>query len=119
MGKSMATETKETKTKAQRALELKAKLASLEEEAKTELLETANQTIKELADLGFTYHLLSDAEFKAHQTSNPAPGRPKSPKPPKDPSVPPKPCKQCGSLEHDARFHRAENIARKKAEAQA
>lgn len=106
----------EQKTKAQKAIEMKAKLAALEEEAKNELLEGVNQMLKDLQELGFVYHLLSDADLTARQTQNLPSGKLKTQKTAKDPSAPKKPCKQCGSLEHDARFHRAENLARKKAE---
>src|ERR1035441_1246240 len=56
MGKSMA-EVKETKTKSQKARELKEKYDTLVAEAKQEQLDAITASIGELKELGFVYTL--------------------------------------------------------------
>ncbi len=111
-------DTKEVKTKAQRALEMKQKLIALQEEAKTELLDTANQAIKELAELGFSYRLLSEEEFTATQRPASAPTKratrstPKAKEPAPGPSAnfdSSKECPICKIKGHDGRAHRSQD----------
>lgn len=75
--------------------------AALLDNAKAEALTKVNSALETLNSLGFTYSLSETA------------GKPKS----KKPVDPTKPCSYCGKPGHDARFHRAEIIAKKKAEA--
>ena len=71
----MAAETKETKTKAQRAQEYKQKYEALMEEAKEEQLEIIKAAIAELATWGFTYTVHEGTSAPA--SGNKSTGRPK------------------------------------------
>jgi hypothetical protein len=124
--KSMAaTETKEVKSKLQRALEMQAKVASLKEEAKVEALEAVNQAVKDLGELGFAYRLITEDEYQAiasrptmAATSAQKAARAAKPTAPKVAPGPSanyeaeKTCKVCGGLAgHDARAHRTRKAA--------
>lgn len=116
--KNMAADVKETKTKLARALELQAKVAALKDEAKAEALETANQAVKDLSELGFVYRLVEEAEYQ--KLTQPAPTMPatrskspaaksSAPKLAPGPSAnynPDKHCDTCHEQGHDGRAHR-------------
>ena len=74
---SMATtETKEVKTKAQKYLDLKAKLAQYETEAETEALDALKEPLAVLEQLGKPHVVISTSEYealKAAKTSSFAP----------------------------------------------
>lgn len=126
MSKSMAaTETKEVKSKLQRALEMKAKMDTLFSEARDEALAAANAAIKELGELGFAYRLITEEEYQAvaSRPTMAATGAQKAARAakPAAPKVAPGPsanyeaektCKVCGGLAgHDARAHRVRKAA--------
>ncbi len=76
--KTMATETKEVKSKAQRAKELKEKYETLVSEAKQEQLDIINTAIEELSALGYVYTLSEgNAPQEAKSGATGRSGRPK------------------------------------------
>jgi hypothetical protein len=110
MGKSMA-EVKETKTKSQKARELKEKYDTLVAEAKQEQLEAITASIGELKELGFVYTLTEGNAAPA-----PKPSTTRVPKGQAKPKVAPtspssnyeaeKHCATCNIAGHDQRKHR-------------
>lgn len=111
-----ATETKEVKSKAQRARELKEKYESLVSEAKDEQLALVQSALTELAGLGFEYKLVPMDEYlrqNAPQMPKSAPratrAAPKAPQPAPGPSAnyeADKHCPVCKEQGHDGRKHR-------------
>src|ERR1035438_5379234 len=80
MGKTMATETKEVKTKSQKARELKEKYDTLVAEAKQEQLDAIMAAIGELKELGFVYTLTegnAPLQAKTRSTGAKSPTKPK------------------------------------------
>lgn len=71
--------------------------------AKEEALKKAETAVADLNALGFSYSLIEGEAVKAKKT-----GITRQ----RDPN---KPCSYCGEVGHDARFHRGEIIAAKKA----
>ena len=112
MGKSMATETKEVKTKAQKARELKEKYDTLVAEAKQEQLDAITASIGELKELGFVYTLTEgNAPLPSKSVATRAPKGQAKPKVAPGPSAnydEKKKCALCDMLGHDQRAHRSQ-----------
>jgi hypothetical protein len=123
--KGMATETKEPKSKAQHALELKKRYEDMLAAAKQEQLDVINGAVEALKGLGFIYTIHEGNLAPAAKSKATAGGKsaPKSNKPPQPEGAPPeggwKYCPQHGWGDHDGRKHRLETIAAKKTQAPA
>lgn len=110
------TEPKEVKTKAQKYLDLKAKLAQYESEAETEALDALKEPLSVLEQLGKPHVVISQGEYEAlkaartHNLTAKAPkgaggGKPSTP--PADGYNAAKSCAVCGGIPgHDGRKHR-------------
>ena len=117
-------ETKEVKTKVQKALDAKAKYQQLLDDGKAEALETINQAVKELGELGFAYTLIPTEELEALKTAPQtqetasrsvpkAKATPKAKEAPATPSTnynPDKKCATCQVVGHDQRSHRVRKL---------
>ena len=120
MSKSMAVDTKEVKTTAQRRQELKAKLEQLDAQVEKDAMEGIKEQLANLADIGKPHILLSKTEYdalNARQTPKSAPPRatkatPKAKEPAQGPSANfdgQKMCPICEFTGHDGRAHRSQN----------
>lgn len=107
----MATETKEVKTKSQKARELKEKYEALVAEAKQEQLDAIAASIGELKELGFVYTLtegnMAPAPVK-RSTGAPKAAKPKVAPGPSANYDEKKKCALCDMLGHDQRAHRSQ-----------